>query len=495
MNVVTRRTFVASLTQAAVGLTLVPRHVLGGPGHLAPSDRVNLAVIGAGGMGAANAEALVAGGQRIVALADIDFVHVDRTVQGRLRNAQGERNPAAVQLQEAYATAKRYDDFRVMLDEERRNIDAVAICTPDHTHAVAAKQAMELGKHVYVQKPLSYTVHEARVLRATADRTGVVTQMGNQGRTISADARRVNEWVQAGVIGAVREVHVWTNRPIWPQGLPRPTPGTGEPSDVDWRRDVPRVLARALGGSHPLPRHVKWDLFLGPAPWVEYHPMYHPFNWRGWVDWGVGALGDMGAHLIDHPYWALGLGYPSSVEATSTPWGGDPTNPVTYPLAMTAHYEFPARQSQPPLRLSWYDGGLLPPRPQALPDEVRLDQDWNGGAYYVGEKGVLLHGMWGANPQLYPEDLSEEAARVPQRSPRLEVSHEMNWIQAIRGEAEATSPFSYAAPLTELMLLGLVALRTGQGTRIYYDGEAGRVTHPAEANRYLHREYRNGWEL
>jgi hypothetical protein len=252
---------------------------------------------------------------------------------------------------------------------------------------------------------------------------------------------------------------------------------------------------------------------------VPYHPVYHPFNWRGWVPFGVGALGDMGAHLIDHPYWALGLTYPERVEATSSPWGGDEANPDTYPLAMLVHYDFPARGAAPPVRMSWYDGGLMPQRPAALPVDVPLDR--TGGVLIVGDRGVLLHETYGRNPRIYPEslfaeaapDYVEELARARREAeaaraggtgaagaPRQVrdtpvVSHELQWANAVMGRGAASSPLSYAGPLTETMLLGLVALRAGQGRSIAWDGAAGRVTNVPEANRFLSREYRPGWTL
>ena len=492
-NGITRRAFVSDVAKAAFGVAIVPRHVLGGPGYVPPSDKLNIAIIGAGGMGMSNAEALVS--ENIVALCDIDFNFVDSKLAERLRDL--EKKPAdererLQKLQAAYTKAKRYADFRVMLERERKNIDAVVIATPDHVHAVAAAAAMKLGMHVYVQKPLTYSVYEARYLRDLARQNPkLVTQMGNQGHSMD-DARRINEWIQAGVIGPVREVHVWTNRPIWPQGLP--WPARTKASEGQWsQRNVSAAIANAMGGDYPVPEGLNWDLFLGPSPEIPYHPIYHPFNWRGWVPWGVGALGDMGAHLIDHPYWALGLTYPTSVEATSTPFGGPRDNPGTYPLAMIAHYEYPRRGLQPPVKLYWYDGGLMPPRPEALPDNVPLDR--TGGVIFVGERGILMHETYGRNPRLFPESLAEEAAQVPQTYERIKVSHEMNWVEACKGKAKPTCPFEYAAPLTENMLLGLVALRAGQGVKIYYDAENMRITNVPEANQYLHREYRAGWSL
>ena len=302
---VTRRSFVGATAGVAFGAMVVPRHVLGGAGYLAPSETVNVAVVGCGAQGAADAGEVVAGGQNIVALADVDFGFVDSAMARRTRGRNGEVNHSAVKLQEAYGKAKHYADFRKMLDEQK-DIDGVIVATPDHTHAVVAKAAMELGKHVYVEKPLTWSVHEARVLRETALRTKVATQMGNQGHS-SADAALINEWVRAGVIGPVREVHVWTNRPIWPQGIPRPgKPATppasqrrgGGGNGNEWTsRKLNASIATAINGGETPPPGLNWDLFLGPAPEVPFHPIYHPFNWRGWLDWGTGALGDMGAPL------------------------------------------------------------------------------------------------------------------------------------------------------------------------------------------------------
>ena len=504
---ISRRKFVAGTTGAALSAMIVPRHVLGGVGYQAPSDTVNIAVVGCGGQGAANASELLANGQNIVALADVDFDYVDRAVAGRTKGRDGQPNPNGVRVQEAYQKAKRYADFRKLFEAEK-GIDGVIIATPDHTHAVIAKAAMELGKAVYVEKPLTWSVQEARVLRETAARTKVVTQMGNHGHSSDA-AARVNEWIQAGVLGAIREVQIWTNRPIWPQGVPRPLkPATG-PEQMgggfgnDWTaRRLNRVISNAVVGDYSVPSTLNWDLFLGPAPMVDYHPIYHPFNWRGWVDWGTGALGDMAAHLLDHPYWALGLTYPTSIEATSTPWGTDSKNaPVSYPMATKATFRFPARGNQPALKLTWADGGLMPDRPELLPDNIPLDR--GGGVIYYGEKGILMHETYGYNPKLYPESLVEVAQKVPKTYPRVEANndaeksakHRLNWARAIMGKEKATCPIDYASRLTETMLLGVVALRTGQGRKIVYDGETGRVTNVPEANQFLQREYRQGWSL
>jgi predicted dehydrogenase len=501
----TRREFVAG-TGATLGAMvaagaplIVPSRVLG-RGRRAPSDTVNVAVVGFGGIGCQNALA-IAETDHIGAVCDVDFAYSENRMTNKVTDERGNPRPGGPQLREQFGKAKRYTDFREMLAKEK-SLDGVVVATPDHLHAVIAMAAMDLGKHVYVQKPLAATVHECRVLRARAlANPKLATQMGNQGHS-SEGARLINEWIQAGVIGPVREVHVWTNRPVayWPQGLPRPTgmappdvPGAyGNP----WTfRHVQEVLAAAMGDGGAPPAGLDWNMFVGPlAENVPYHPIYHPFNWRGWLDFGSGALGDMGAHLIDHPFWALGLTYPSSIEATSTQWGttskGEPTS---YPVSTSVHYQFAARGAQPPVKLSWCDGGIYPPRPDVLPDEVQLRSE--GGVIFIGEKGILLHDTYGANPRLYPQALSEAAAVVPKSIARIAWSHELNWIKAIRGEAKASSPIEYAAQLTETMLLGLVALRAGQGKKIVYDGERGQITNIADANQYLTREYRAGWAI
>ena len=526
---ISRRSFVGSMATSAFAFTIVPRHVLGGPGYQAPSDRINFAVIGAGAQGMGNAGEIVPRDQNLVAIADVDFGFVDRQIANRGRNNDGTPNPNGIRLQEAYAKAKRYVDYREMLERERANIDGVIIATPDHGHAVQASAAMQLGKSVYVQKPLTWSVHEARHLQQLAQRTGVVTQMGNQGHS-GDGTRRIVELIRAGVIGPVSEVHIWTNRPSWPQGVPRPTASalrtqTGNPSvppppppgqapqppaqpgqvnaspNNTWVdiRTIQQPLAAAMAASnYPVPTGLNWDLFLGPAPVVPFHPIYHPFNWRGWVDYGVGALGDMGAHLVDQPFWALELGYPETIEATSTPFGMDVDDtPASWPQAVTVHYTFGARgPTMPALDMYWYDGGLMPHRPDVLPDNITLLR--GGGGFFVGPKGILMYDTYGNNPRLYPESLQAEADRVPQSVPRIANGtggHIMNWANAIMEKEQASSPFSYASPLTETMLLGMVALRVGQGRKVVYDGANMRFTNLPEASYLLSRDYRSGWSL
>jgi predicted dehydrogenase len=467
----TRRTFVGSAAAAAASLTLpaeaAPRRTAR-VRRIKPSEKVNVAIIGAGGMGATNANNLVS--QNIVALADPDFAHVGRAFVDNRGQARTDR----AALKDAYDKAAKFADYRRMFDKQK-GIDAVVIATPDHHHAVAARMAMERGMHVYVQKPLTYTVREGRVLHALARKNPkLVTQMGNQGHS-GDDGRRVVELIRGGAIGKVREVHVWTNRPVWPQGVPKPA-DQAKPDSLDW------------------------DVWLGPAnvPW-GYHPDYAHFNWRGWVPFGVGALGDMGAHLIDFPFWALEPGLPTRIETRHSPWGGD-TNPwdgrgplilTSWPLATMTHYEF-ANAKGGPLKMLWYDGGLMPPTPKGMPAGAKMDP--GGGVLFVGDQGMLMHETYGLKPTLIGEGVAERAAAIPQSLPRIQdgmAGHEMNWIRAIRGEEAISSPFDYAVPLNETMVLGMVALRAGQP--IEYDGT--RITNAPEANRYLDRDYRKGWEL
>ena len=508
---VPRREFIKTAAVTAAGLTIVPRHVLAGSGQPAPSDRLNIAGVGVGGMGRANLINLSS--QNIVALCDVDWgfageaferlgediaqsekrlagagaPEVRQRVTPEMKQRMTDQITGMRRLQEQVPKATRYSDFREMLDKQK-DIDAVMVATPDHVHALIAMAAMDLGKHVYVQKPLTWSVHEARQLAKKAAATKVATQMGNQGHSSDA-ARLVNELVWAGAIGDVREVHVWTNRPLayWPQGVPRPDPLQKAAGELRWNMSgVMDRLADAMAGSYPVPKQLNWDLFLGPAPVVPYHPIYHPFNWRGWVDWGVGAIGDMGAHLIDHPFWALDLGFPTAIETVSTPF-----NKASYPMATTTYFEFPARGSQPPVKMTWYDGALTPPKPEELGEDEELNP--TGGVIYVGSKGKLMHDTYGDNPRLLPESLTESTPTPPQKLPRITTSHEMNWVEAAKGNGDTSCPFSYASRLTEVMLLGIVALRAG--TKIQYDGENMRVTNDAAANDFLTRQYRQGWSL
>jgi hypothetical protein len=438
-----RRHFVG----AAAALTIVSRHVLGGPGRTPPSEKLNIAGIGFGGRGAGDLAEV--GSENIVALCDVD-----------------EKYAAGVFKQ--YPKAKKYRDFRKMLDEEGKSIDAVIIATPDHSHAVIAMTALKMGKHVYCEKPLTHSIWEARQLTEAARRAKVATQLGNQGQA-SEGTRLVCEFIRAGAIGQVREVHSWCNRYISPRGIDRP-------------KETPAV-----------PETLDWDLWLGPAQPRPYHPCYHPFAWRGWWDFGTGVLGDIGCHQLDPIFRALKLGYPISVEACCSG-----VNDETAPLASIVRYEFPARPlagpqggSWPPLTLTWYDGGLMPPRPAELEDGRRFgDADDN---LYVGDKGKML------GHRLIPESKSKEFGKPPEvlaRSP----GHHKEWISACKDGKPAGSNFDWAGPLTEVVLLGNIAIRMSQqlyekGLKLYYDGPNMKITNLPEANKYIREEYRQGWTL
>ncbi len=449
---ITRREFIGRSAAAAAGLMIVPRHVLGGRGYQAPSDLLDIGCVGAWGRGAGDIAGVST--ENIVAICDVD----DEMTARLLKN-----NESTPEQQAKYGRARIYRDFREMLDKEK-SLDAVVVATPDHTHAVIAMAAIKRGKHVYVEKPLTHTVMEARRLAQEAKKAGVVSQMGNQGHA-KEGARLLNEWIWAGAIGPVEEVHVWTNRPIWPQGTEAPTEIPSCPSALDW------------------------DLWLGPAARRPYHPAYHPFAWRGWWDFGTGAVGDMGAHLIDQPFWALNLGAPKTVQASSTKF-----NDVSYPVAEMITYEFPARGQMPPVKLIWYDGGLTPPRPEVLEKGLMLG-DEGGGCLFVGKIGSLLCGTYGESPRLLPEKLMKEYKRPEKTIPRSPGIHE-EWIAAIKAGKKSTTDFSYSGPLTEMMLLGNIALKV-QKDKVVLQWDAEKMEFPnfPEANKYLHMEYRPGWSL
>ncbi|MGQ9671899.1 MAG: Gfo/Idh/MocA family protein [Candidatus Aminicenantales bacterium] len=448
----TRREFIGKTSAAAAGLMIVPRHVLGGRRFQAPSDTLNIGCVGAWGKGASDIVSVST--ENIVGLCDAD----DESMAKFLKDEQ--HTP---EQQVKYEKARKYRDFRQMLDKEK-SLDAVVVSTPDHTHAVIAMMAIKMGKHVFVQKPLTHTVKEARLLAQEAKKAGVVTQMGNQGHA-GEGARLVCEWIWDGAIGPVEEVHVWTNRPIWPQGIEAP-------------KEIPSV-----------PPTLDWDLWLGPAPWRPYHPAYHPFVWRGWWDFGTGALGDMGAHLLDQPFWALDLGHPKTIQASSTKFTKD-----SYPLAEIVTYQFPARGKLPPVKLVWYDGGLLPPRPKELPDG-RMMGDEGGGCLFIGKKGILMCGTYGENPRLIPEDLMRSYKRPDKTIPRSPGIHE-EWIAAIKAGKKSTTDFEYSGKLTEIMLLGNIAVRMQAAkTVLEWDPEKMEFPNLPEANPFIHKEYRAGWFL
>jgi len=451
----TRRQFLRAAALTAIALTVKPGRCCAQAKARAPGEKLNIAGIGVGGMGFNNLKACAQ--ENIVALCDVN------------------RDYAAKAFRE-FTQAKVYSNYREML-EKQKDIDAVIIATPDHTHAVIAMAAMRAGKHVYVQKPLAYSVQEARVLTEAAREHKVVTQMGNQGR--SGDAiRLVREWIKSGAIGNVREVDAWTNRPVWPQSV-----------EVERPKETP-----------PVPDGLDWDLWVGPAPFRLYHPGYLR-NWRAWWDFGTGSLGDLGCHVLDVAFWALDLKYPESVEGNiSTFWPDlwkrlEPRN-ENYPRSTIVRYRFPARGALPPARLTWWDGGMMPARPPELePDDQMGDSD--GGLMFHGDRGLLICGCFGKNPLVLPEEKMRSLPRKPQTIeliPGGMDGHEKDWIRACKGGKPASSNFDYAGPLSEMVLMGNLAVRF-PNQELLWDGEHMQIRNHKDANAFVRRDYRAGWTL
>ena len=445
---ISRRSFLVQSSAVATALTIVPSHVLGADGQATPNSKLNIGVIGAAGRGADDIEELKS--ENIVALCDTDWDHA----AGPFRH---------------FPNATKYHDSRVMLDKEK-GIDAVLVATPDHIHAVASMAAIKHGRHVYCEKPLTRTVKEARELAKAARDAKVATQMGNQGMAFDGN-RLLNEWIADGAIGPVREVHVWSDRPThrgkmplwWPQGVERPQ------------------------ATPPVPSGLDWDLWLGPAPWRPYHPDYAPFKWRGWWDFGSGGLGDMGIHNLAPVFSALKLGAPERISGSSTPVFKE-----SVPIACTVLYHFPARGEMPPVKLYWYDGGMLPPRPDELDEGRELDRE--DGNIFVGDKGkILVTGWGGERPRLIPESRNKEYKRPPKTLPRS-IGHHKEWIEACKNGSSTRSNFDFAGPLTEAVLLGSICIRLG-GDELAWDSANMKVTNTPEANEFLHYKYRQGWSL
>ena len=461
-----RRQFLRRTAAGAVAFTVLRSGVLGLHGATSANNRLNIAGIGFGGQGAHDLAQMES--ENIVALCDVDEAHAGRIFK-------------------KYGQAKRFRDYRKMLDE-MKDIDAVVVATPDHHHAFASMAAIRAGKHVYCEKPLTHSVWEARQVAQAARVAKIATQMGNQGQASDA-TRRLCELVWSGAIGPVHETHIWTDRPsqglfkeYWPQGVGRPS-------------ETP-----------PVPATLDWDLWLGPAPQRPFHPASLPFKWRGWWDFGTGALGDIGCHACDPVFRALKLGHPLSVQAASTR-----VNQETYPLGSMVTYEFPARPAapqannmhvaklsgaaagagkMPACKLTWYDGGLRPPRPAALPDG-RLMGD--NGRLLVGENGFIL------NDTVYPEARMKKIGEVPQSIPRVK-DHYAEWIAACKGGPAAGSNFDWAGPLAEVVLLGNVALRSQlredlTRVKLMWDATNLKFTNQDDANAFIRRTYRDGWSL
>ncbi len=443
MSELDRRGFMARAVAAGVAAAGVGRAARA----KAAKEKLNIAVIGIGGMGATNLRNVA--GENIVALCDVDEVYAAKAFA-------------------AFPQAAKYKDYREMLAEQK-NIDAVVIATPDHTHAVIAAACMRAKKHVYCQKPLTHNVYEARRLAEIAKETGVVTQMGIQGHS-GEGIRQIREWIQAGVIGEVREVDAWCSLTYYPWG------------HANWSSPVGTRPAE----TPPVPATLDWDIWLGPAPTRPYHPCYHPTTWRSFLDFGSGMMGDRGAHTFDPIFYALDLGQPISIDGNGTDWNGE-----VHPIACLVRYEFAARGAMPPVTLTWYDG-LRPPRPAGLTMEDTLGHP-EGGSLFKGSEGIITCGVYGENPRLLPGSRMKDFTPPKPTIPRVEGTHEGDWIRAIKSGTKAGADFSYSGPLTEVCQLGNIAKR--MNARIEWDPVKMEFPNLPDANQYVKRAYREGWSL
>ena len=468
-----RRNFIKSASLAAAAFTIVPRHVLGGPGFLAPSDKLNVAGIGVGGKGESDIKAFYESGKANIAyLCDVDDRRAAKSVQ-------------------RFPKAKYYKDFREMLDKEHKHIDAVSISSPDHNHAIQALAAMQMGKHVYVQKPLAHDVWEARALTHAAKKYKVVTQMGNQGASNNGP-REIREWYEAGLIGDVHTVYCWTDRPVWPQGIP-------------WSNQKAEI-----------PKELDWDLWLGTAPYKDYIDKLVPFNWRGWWDYGTGALGDMGCHLLEVPFSVLGLQYVQDVHASVGTVYVDEFKrgvfPESCPPSAHATMTFPKTdRTQGPVTLHWMDGGIQPSRPDELePNEIF--GDGGNGILLIGTKGKILADTYGDKARLLPTSREANVAMKYERVEGGAKGHYAQWVEACiagYGKKEVSAPFEISGPLTEALLMANLAIRgadmrvdvdgksryPGRNLKLVWDNDNMRVTNFDMVNQFVKRTYRPGWEV
>jgi predicted dehydrogenase len=480
---------VGGAVSTTAALTIAPRHVLGGRGYVAPSDKITAACVGVGAQGTrVMMDFLKQPDVQIVAVCDVnkesgDYVEwspnelrdKERALLGKAEWGQDWKGPTAGReparrLVEAYYATRAtsgdykgcatYVDYRELLEKEK-DLNAVIIGTPDHSHTTISIAAMKKRKHVFCQKPLTHSVYEARRVAEVAREMKVATQVavGNQA---SEATRLLCEWIWAGAIGPVREVHNWSSRPFWPQGIERPAKEEPAPSGFDW------------------------DLWLGPAPFRPYHHAYLPFVWRGWYDFGCGAIGDMGCYSFDTIFRVLKLKSPESVEASSTK-----NFPETFPAASIIHFRFPARGDMPPVKLTWYDGGLKPPRPPELEEGRSMSRE-NEGLLFVGDKGTILCGFNGQNPKLIPESKMQEFKQPDKTLPRSP-GNDREWIEACKGGPPGGANFEFEGLVTETVLLGNVALRAGK--KLSWDGPNMKVLNAHEAQQYVHGEYRQGWTL
>jgi predicted dehydrogenase len=459
---------VTTAASTAAAVTILPRHVLGGSGFVAPSDKVNVAVVGVGGQGRSNVQSLFQEDDcQVIAIAD---PCEEWDLSALYYGGRAGRGPIKAEIEEAYRTKTPnhrcavYEDFRVMLEKEKA-IDAVLVATPDHLHAYVSILAMKAGKHVYCEKPLTHDVWEARAVARVAKETGVATQMGNQGRS-SEGHRQTAEWIWDGAIGPVREVHAWSGAGFFARGTGRPA------------------------GTPAVPPGLNWDLWLGPREPRPYHPAYAPFGWRGFWAFGGGGLADMGVHDLDPAFNALELDTPQTVEATAPE-----VDEEVCSTGVLATYRFGPRGSRGPVSVYWYDGGLRPPTPPGVdPDDPRQRLgEGDNGIVFIGEKGIITCAGWSGMPRLLPLELHREYKRPTKTLPRVEGGHHADWLQACKGGRPACSNFAYAARLCELVLLGSVALRARK--LLKWDGPGMKATNAPEADPYLREPYRTGWEL
>jgi len=494
MNMTTRRTFIKNTLFVATGVTILPSYVVSGlkrrESVRAPSDKLNIAGVGIGGKGHSNLVGM--NSENIIGLCDVDWKYANNCFID-------------------FPKAKRYKDWRRMFDELGKDIDGVMISTPDHTHAIITVAALTIDKHVYCQKPLTHSIYESRLLTKLAEKHNVATQMGNQGNS-GDGVRQLCEWVWNGEIGEVREVHAWTDRPIWAQGLERPATSMKMPATLDW------------------------ELFIGPAPFRPYHEVYTPWNWRGWWDFGTGAFGDMACHVLDPVYQALRLGYPDTIQGSSSP-----INTESPPQSEKVKFHFASREnlpkvSMPEVDVYWYDGGLLPDRPDLLPDGTDLMHDGLGGCIFVGSKDTLLCDCGGFNPRLLSgrvPNVPQSLRRIPGATGYTDGYHEQDWVRACKespgNRVETSANFSYSGPFNEMILLGVLAIRLQSLQKILrWDGKNMKFTnissseelsiiaensfkiidgHPhfdkktekfhalTTVNEYIKHTYREGWTL
>jgi len=463
-SLTSRRTFLGGLA-AGAAFAIVPRHVLGGRGYVPPSEKTTLACIGMGGQGHVDLFNFLQKDEvQVVAVCDVNREgggYISWDWMQSTDQKVGGREPARRLVDAHYAQqrgageyrgCRAYADYRALLEKE--DVDAVMVATPDHTHAVIVMAALKQGKHVYCEKPLAYSVREARALTDAARQAKVATQLGNHGQA-SEKARLTQEIILDGAIGAVREVHIDLGPRFWDP----PAWGSRPPE------------------TPPVPEGLDWDLWLGPAPMRPYHSAYHPWRWRDWRDFGTSPLGDMGCHVLSTVFKALKLRHPISVEATCTDMG-----PEVYPRNFRVHYEFPAREGMPPVTLTWHDNGFSAPRPKELESGRRVMSP-----IYIGEKGTLMDDL------LIPEPKRKAYGRAPKTLPRSPGQYQ-EWIDACRGGIAAGSDFvNHSGLLTETPLLGNIAIRTGK--KLMWDGPNMKITNSETANQYLHRAYRKGWTL